>query len=182
MPHTLDTLIDSLDTFPDTTYTGPAFRMHNPVWAWSPMSMVGASINGGRFNPKGREALYLSLSVHGCHCEVTGGATNAVLDPQMLCSYSVDIDGLLDLREHYAHCFESPWRIDLLDGKVPPGWRFYEEVILHFGINGILVPSYVKGAERERNLVLFRTPENDAVTLHDPDGRLRAIYGDKLDI
>ncbi len=179
MSHSLNDLLKSLGDQTLTSYSDAAFRMHNPVWAWSPLSMEGAVRTGGRFNPKGSPALYLGLSVAACHTEVAGGATSAVLSPQLLCSYSIDIQGILDLRTHYQQCFEPAWRIQRLQGKEPPGWKLYRALTAHPEINGLLVTSYMTPSES--NLVLFRWPSS-GVQLHDPDGRLRAVYGERLDV
>ncbi|ENM5770898.1 RES domain-containing protein [Vibrio mimicus] len=178
MSHSLTELLKNLGGQTLTAYSGAAFRMHNPVWAWSPLSMEGAVRTGGRFNPKGSPALYLGLSVAACHAEVAGGATGAVLSPQLLCSYTVDIRGILDLRAHYHECFEPAWRIQRLQGKEPPGWQLYRALTAHPEINGLLVSSYMLPGESD--LVLFRWPSG-GVQLHDPDGRLSAVYGQRLE-
>jgi RES domain-containing protein len=43
--------------------TGLVYRAHNPRWAFEPTSGEGARMHGGRFNPKGRAALYTSPRV-----------------------------------------------------------------------------------------------------------------------
>jgi RES domain-containing protein len=42
-------------------FEGILYRALNPVWAHRPLSGEGAALHGGRFNPKGLPALYLSL-------------------------------------------------------------------------------------------------------------------------
>ncbi|TPE54314.1 RES domain-containing protein [Maribrevibacterium harenarium] len=179
MSSALEALIQGLGNSPLTSYKGNAYRMHNPVWAWSPLSMEGATITGGRFNPKGFPALYLGLSVNGCWAEVSGGATNAVLAPQMLCSYAIEIDGVVDLRSNYRDLFAAPWRAMLLGNREPPGWALCRAISAHPQINGILVPSYVMTSES--NLVLYRLPPK-SVKLFDPEGRLTTLYGGQLDL
>lgn len=179
MPQNIDQLIERLDTHERVCWSGPAFRMHNPVWAWSPLSGEGARRAGGRFNPKGASAFYLSLKVNTCLAEVSAGTSTKLLDPQLLCSYSINIDGLLDLRP-YVDIFSAPWRLLLLQGIEPPGWQLYRAVVNDGalpGIKGFLVPSYQ--VEKEDNLVLLDWDRQE-VELHDPDGRMAAVYGEKL--
>ena len=38
-----------------------AWRAHHPRWAYDPTSGEGAALSGGRFNPRGQPALYLSM-------------------------------------------------------------------------------------------------------------------------
>ncbi|MGR5346848.1 RES family NAD+ phosphorylase [Vibrio mediterranei] len=163
---------------PLITFTGVCFRMHNPVWAWSPLSMEGERRVGGRFNPKGCDALYLSLKPETSIAEVAGGASSKLLDPMLLCSYQADLDGILDLRLCYQQ-FQTPWRIELLNKKIPPGWQLYRLIEKRKGIKGMLVPSYqITG---EYNLILFHWHKSQ-LKLHDPDGRLRSVYGDRLSV
>jgi RES domain-containing protein len=49
---------------PDASrYAGLLYRALNPIRASDPLSGEGARLHGGRFNAKGRPALYTSLSV-----------------------------------------------------------------------------------------------------------------------
>ena len=41
-------------------------RAAKPEWAYAPSSGEGAARHGGRFNPKGVEALYTSLDFDTC--------------------------------------------------------------------------------------------------------------------
>jgi RES domain-containing protein len=177
MPQNITQLIETLSTHELVSWSGPAFRMHNPVWAWSPMSCEGAKRAGGRFNPKGSPALYLSLTVNTCFVEVSAGISTRLLAPQVLCSYNIKIDGLLDLRPYYD-ILSSPWRLLRLQGAEPPGWQLYKAVAARPEIKGFLVPSYQ--AEKEANLVLLHWDQKQ-VKLHDPDKRMAAVYGDKFD-
>ncbi|MFV0302812.1 MAG: RES family NAD+ phosphorylase [Paracoccus sp. (in: a-proteobacteria)] len=43
-------------------YRGECFRAHNPRWSFEPLSGEGARRHGGRFNPPGVPALYLSTT------------------------------------------------------------------------------------------------------------------------
>jgi RES domain-containing protein len=171
-------LIEQLGTQKLVSYAGPAFRMHNPVWAWSPLSGEGAMRTGGRFNPKGSPAFYLGLKVNTCLTEVSFGTSTKLLDPQLLCPYNINIDGLLDLRADFHDVFSAPWRLLRLQGLEPPGWQLYKAAAAFGQIKGFLVSSYQ--AEKEDNLVLLHWDRRE-VTLHDPDGRMAAVYGEKLE-
>jgi len=88
------------DLPPGTT----VFRAHTPQWASRPTSGAGAAARGGRFNREGVEALYLSLD------EVTAlreyQQTSAFLPPCTMCSYTVSLRNLIDLRRlHHG----EPW-------------------------------------------------------------------------
>lgn len=172
MDAALQRYLEQIEHHPLTSFKGVGFRMHNPIWAWSPLSTDGARITGGRFNPKGASAFYLSQSVAGCHAEVSSGSTSALLSPQVLCSYEVNVDSLLDLTA-VSELFEPAWRLAILQKSRPVGWQLYDAIQRHSHINGLLVPSYV--APHETNIVLYSWPEN-AITLHDPEQRLKAAY------
>jgi RES domain-containing protein len=176
MPDKLEHLLENIATQKLISFSGTAYRMHNPVWAWSPLSRQGAKITGGRFNPKGMGALYLSLNANTCIAEVSGGTSSKLLDPQLLCSYQIDIDGLLDLRNEYD-TFALAWRIMRLQKLSPPGWKLAKAALENSDIKGFLVPSYQ--VDNECNLVLLRWQKGD-VTLHDPDNSMKAVYGSKL--
>jgi RES domain-containing protein len=45
-----------------THYAGKLYRAFNPIYAREQLSGRGAALYGGRFNPKGVSALYLSGS------------------------------------------------------------------------------------------------------------------------
>jgi RES domain-containing protein len=51
-------------------FQGICYRAHDPKWSHLPLSGDGAAASGGRFNPKGIPALYLSLSVETALIEV----------------------------------------------------------------------------------------------------------------
>ncbi len=174
MNKSLSDLIGTLNSVSTIQYTKPVYRMHNPVWAWDPLSCEGAIKSGGRFNPKGSPALYLSLSAKTAILEVTGGAATGLIKPMTLCSYQLSINGIVDLR-HHKNLFESPWRIMLMQNKVPPGWVLYEIASKIPDIKGFIVPSYqhIDGA----NLVLIHW-EKDDIILHDPDGLLNKVLGE----
>lgn len=177
MADKLAQLLSELSSQPLVSYSGPAFRMHNPVWAWSPLSCEGAVKTGGRFNPKGSPALYFSLNANTCLAEVSAGISTKLIDPQVLCSYQITIDGLLDLRADHSETFAPPWRLMKLQKREPPGWKLYRAVAALPKIKGFIVPSYQSPGER--NLVLLHWRKRE-VELHDPDGRMAQVYGDNF--
>lgn len=73
------------------------FRAHTPQWASRLTRGAGAATRGGRFNREGVEALYLSLD------EVTAlresQQTSPLLPPCTMCSYTVALRDLVDLRQ-----------------------------------------------------------------------------------
>src|SRR5690606_16085474 len=82
-----------VDLPPGTTL----FRALTPQWASRPTSGAGAAANGGRFNRERIEALYFSLD------EVTAlreyQQTSPFLPPCTMCSYTVALRNLVDLRQ-----------------------------------------------------------------------------------
>ena len=81
-------------------YVGPAFRAHHPKWSYAPTSGEGARLYGGRFNKRGQEALYLSLTYEGAYHEAAGGGT--MPSPMTLVSYLLDVEPLLDTFDEEA--------------------------------------------------------------------------------
>lgn len=84
------------------------FRAHTPQWASRPTSGAGAAAKGGRFNREGIEALYLSLE------EVTAlreyQQTSPFLSPCTMCSYTVTLRRLVDLRQlHQGDSWDELW-------------------------------------------------------------------------
>ena len=162
-------------------WTGVAYRAHDPRWSFAPLSGEGAAVHGGRFNPKGTPAVYLALSVEGVLLEMGHGFAHR-FDPLTICSYEVDMDGLVDLRtaedqersgvspEELA----APWANDLATGAVPASWKLARRLIAE-GSAGILVPSFARGARPGvSNIVLWRWGADlpHKVQVHDPEGRL----------
>src|SRR5205085_1807609 len=78
-------------------FQATCYRAHDPKWAFSPISGDGAKARGGRFNPAGTPALYLALTLEGLFLEMGQGFAHR-FDPLTVCSYEVDVDGIVDLR------------------------------------------------------------------------------------
>jgi RES domain-containing protein len=162
-------------------WQGTCFRAHDPRWAFAPLSGDGAAAKGGRFNPAGTPALYLALTLGGMLLEMGHGFGHR-FDPLTLCSYSVDVDDLVDLRTDAARAeaavdlaaMACPWAYDLASGRVPASQALARRLIGQ-GAAGILTPSFATGARPDMaNLVLWRwggaLPHK--VEVHDPEGRL----------
>jgi RES domain-containing protein len=146
-----------------------------------PLSGAGAALRGGRFNPRGVEALYLGLNLTTAVLEANQGFAFKV-QPCVICAYDVDCADIADLTSeegrsaHDADPTEMAcaWFSDVSDGREPPSWRIAKRLIAR-GYAGILAPSYAPGAsERHRNLVLWRWGSDlpHRVTVYDPSGRL----------
>lgn len=93
-----------LDLPPGTTL----FRAHTPQWASRPTSGAGAAAKGGRFNREGVEALYLSLEEATALREYQ--QTSPFLPPCTMCSYTVALRELVDLRQlHRGEPWDELW-------------------------------------------------------------------------
>ena len=162
-------------------WQGVAYRAHDPRWSFAPTSGEGAAIQGGRFNPKGVPALYLALTVEGMLLEMGHGFAHR-FDPLTICSYTVDVDDVVDLRtagdQKNAGVspgdLASPWAHDVASGRIPASWTLARRLIAD-GAAGILVPSFARGARvGSANLVLWRWGVDlpHRVEIHDPQERL----------
>lgn len=162
-------------------FRGTCYRAHNPAWAFSPLSGDGAAIHGGRFNPKGTLALYLSLDFSTAVLEANQGFAHKI-DPCTLCAYDVDCDDIADLRDdagrkHHTvklSDMKRAWLALAKAGKTPPSWQIATRLIGQ-GIAGVLVPSFANRApERASNLVLWDWgPDRPhRVTVTDRSGKL----------
>ena len=162
-------------------FRGEGFRAHDPNWAWSPLSGVGAALKGRRFNWPGLETLYLSLSFNTVFREVSGGFAHR-LTPYVLCSYDVDCEDVADLRTAAGRAdlgvmlseLAGAWGDALIGGREPESWAVVRRLIAN-GYAGILVPSFANGATADdQNLVLWRWGPDlpHKVMAYDPTGKL----------
>ena len=162
-------------------FEGTCYRAHDPRWAFSPLSGDGAKTHGGRFNPKGVPALYLALTIDGMIAEMTHGFAHR-LDPLTICSYQVDVDDVVDLKDDDGRkangvvlaALSCAWADNVASGRYPASWTIADSLIAQ-GSAGVLVPSFARGARPDMtNLVLWKwgpaLPHR--VEVHDPDGRL----------
>ena len=162
-------------------FVGRAFRGHDPKWSFDPISGAGAALTGGRFNRRGRPALYLSLDIVTAVAECTQGLGNRLL-PLTICEYDIDCTPVADLSSEAgcaAHGVEPEalacsWLTFQRAGRAAPSQLAAEKLAAQ-GLAGMLVPSYFPGATAANvNLVLWRW--GDAlpcrVAVHDPASRL----------
>ncbi|MCU7916795.1 MAG: RES domain-containing protein [Candidatus Thiodiazotropha sp. (ex Epidulcina cf. delphinae)] len=162
-------------------YKGLAYRAHNPYWSFSPVSGEGAKLRGGRFNPKGIPALYLSLTTPTALVEYNQGFPHRP-QPVTLCAYEIDCDDLLNLEDSDQRDIAGisraemacAWELMLAMKQTPPTWLMAERLITA-GIAGIIVPSYAKNTPPGGQNIVFwdwddRPPHQ--VKLIDDENRL----------
>lgn len=154
------------------------FRAHAPQWASRPTSGAGAAMRGGRFNREGIEALYLSLEELTALREYQ--QTSRFLPPCTMCSYSVALRNLVDLRSlHLGPPWDDlwqDWREDWRHLKFerhiePPTWVLADMVRAQ-GHTGIVFPSLTH--EGGTNVVVYpdRLVDSNVVAVNDPDHQL----------
>lgn len=154
---------------------GHVYRAHHPRWAFAPNSGQGAALHGGRFNPKGMEALYTARRLETAWLEAQQ-AFPFKAQPMTVCAYEVDCAGMIDLtgpaersRVGIAEAdLACAWEDMASRGATPPTWSLSQR--LHAaGSSGVLVRSYAAGAgPRDVNAVFWRW--TDA-----PPHRVRAV-------
>ena len=159
-------------------FQGTVYRALNPVYAREPFSGRGAALYGGRFNPKGIAALYMSLTIMGAIREANQAGS---LQPTMIVAYDADVDNIFDTRdeeglEHFgmktASLADAGWRDRMRSEGHAPGQMFVE-VLIEQGYQGLLVQSFALGAsEGDLNLVLWEWTRPAQLTLIDDEGRL----------
>ena len=147
------------------------WRILAPKWAYDPLSGEGAARFGGRFNPKGTPALYLSEEIDTAFAE---DQQDLLVRPGTFCAYQLDVAGVIDLcnpamREAIRikeQILLSSWKeILLVQKRQPPTWDLVVQ-LLKLGVAGIRVPSAQK--QDGVNLVLWRW--ND-----DPSRRVKVL-------
>jgi RES domain-containing protein len=162
-------------------FVGRAYRAHDPRWSFDPVSGKGAAINGGRFNVKGQEALYLSLSPVTALAECTQGFANRML-PLTLCEYDIDCDAVADLIDADTRLalgvaeadMACAWLSFQRKGKLAPS-QAVAKALAAKRMNGALVPSFVSGIDADAvNLVLWKWSDRlpCKVVVYDPEERL----------
>ena len=162
-------------------FRGTCYRAHDPKWSFQPISGEAAAIHGGRFNPKGAQALYLGLTI-GCAINEANQGFAFKINPCVLCCYDVDCDDIADLRTDAGRTrhgvtladMSCPWAADLADGKDPLSWAIARRLISE-GWAGILVPSFAVGAAPEDQVLVlwdWSGAPPRLVRVCDPSGRL----------
>ncbi len=144
------------------TYSGKLYRALNPVFAREPMSGRGAERYGGRFNPRGVPALYMSTSVLTALREANQVGD---LQPTTLVCYRAEIEMVFDAADTAAltaadldetSLADPTWRDQMRETGEARTQRFARNLIAE-GYNGLLVRSFAKGAKTDDlNLVLWR--------------------------
>lgn len=162
-------------------FLGLAYRAHDPRWSFKPLSGDGAAVHGGRFNPKGTPALYLSLDPMTAIKEAAQGFAHK-FEPYVLCTYEIDCEDVIDLRgeeERRAAGVSQdqlacPWFAEAAAGRQPSSWRLAQKLIAD-GAAGLLAPSFVgRATPADVNLVLWRWSAAlpHKVAVFDPGDRL----------
>lgn len=161
-------------------FKGHLYRALNPVYARAPLSGRGAQLHGGRFNPKGMEALYASLSIQTAIREANQAGS---LQPTTLVSYAAEINNVFDSRDPVAltaydmtasSLADDSWRDQMKAGGKSASQQFAERLVSD-GFNGLLIQSYAPGAAAgDLNLVLWKWGEGvpSKLALIDDEGRL----------
>lgn len=175
--------LDDIDFSVQAPLSGVFYRMHNPQFAYAPISGMGAKMFGGRFNPEGKPALYLANDVLTAYEEAGDcGMTPGLVSPMTLVSYTVSLARVVDLRA-YKPLFDQDWEVKAIlyaenKGPAPNSWDAYS-LAKALKAEGLLVPSYRRASGH--NLVLLDW-SSDTVKVHDPDGRLSKAYGGRFNL
>lgn len=149
------------------------WRVLAPRWAHDPLSGAGAARHGGRWNPPGRPALYMSEDLMTAAAEYE---QDLGIRPGTFCAYDLKIGPVADLTDTAtagawgvaAGDLACPWKqIALIERGTPPTWQ-HADRLLAAGLCGVRVPSV-----RQRggvNVVLWRWNDADdrRVTALDP--------------
>jgi RES domain-containing protein len=142
---------------------GRWWRVLVPKWAFAPLSGAGAAVYGGRFNPRGTPALYLSGDIATAVAEYQNMIPAR---PGTFCVYALDVSGVVDATDAAARRawriavpdVEGDWRAAAARGEPPRSWRLAHRLIAR-GASGLLV------ASRRRtggvNLVLWRWNDDE---------------------
>jgi RES domain-containing protein len=153
------------------------WRILAPKWAHDPLRGLGAARFGGRFNPKGVPALYLSESIDTAFAEYQ---QDLMVRPGTFCAYQLDVLGIVDLCNAQVckavstdrATLLSPWKeILLVEKRSPPTWELSLQ-LLNQGFAGVRVPS--AQMKEGVNIVLWRWNDDSSrrVQVLDPKGEL----------
>jgi len=162
-------------------YVGLAYRAHHPMWAYTPTSGDGAKKHGGRFNPPGISALYLSLDPTTAWMEAQQGFPFKP-QPLTLVAYQINCQSLVDLTIESTLIaldveltdLACAWEGLAFKKQLPPTWALAERC-QQAGAAGALVRSFAPGCmASNHNLVLWTWGDQPphAVSVIDDLGRL----------
>lgn len=149
-----------------TSFKGVAFRSHDPRWSFEPTSGEGAKLTGGRYNPKGQKALYLSFSELGAIIESQHGFSKR-LQPRLLCAYQIDVEKIIDLTDP-----QITQSLDIHPSKLGGDWLFSDEEpythtvftqLINLGANGVIDRSYATNSDAGKNIILWQWNDNVSV-------------------
>ena len=135
-------------------------------------------MQGGRFNREGVEALYLSLEDLTALREYQ--QTSPFLPPCTMCSYTVALRSLVDLRHLHPgapwdelwHDWREDWRYLKLELHIEPPTWVLSDMVRAQGHAGILFPSQACLGGTNVVVYLDQLKNGNAVQVNDPDGRL----------
>ncbi len=162
-------------------FEGTCYRGHDPRWAFNPLSGEGAALKGGRFNPIGLAALYLSLDLTTVFLEASQGFSRKIV-PLTIVSYTVDCEDIHDLTNPSVlkalaidpAALADGWFLALAEGRRPRSWEV-ALALIEAEAAGVIVPSFAPGASAgNKNLVLWRWGPTvpHKVEAFDPSERL----------
>lgn len=158
-------------------YKGLLCRAINPVYASTPLSGDGSARFGGRFNPKGLPALYMTFSIQTAILEINQVGS---LQPTTLVSYEADIQNIFNATDPAAlsavnmtvhELSSSTWRDEMRASGVSQTQTFAKSLIDQ-GFSAMKVPSFARGAQgKDINIVLW--------SWNDGSSNLRVIDDEK---
>ena len=134
------------------------WRMLAPKWAHDPLSGAGAAARGGRLNPPGLSALYMSEDFATAVAEYE---QDLGIRPGTLCAYEVTSERIADLGDIPTlealgvdgAILKSPWKqIAFVERRASPSWALAKRLLAQ-NIDGVRVPSDQASGF---NLVLWR--------------------------
>jgi RES domain-containing protein len=152
------------------------YRALHPAWAFAPLSGEGAAQNGGRWNRKGQQALYLSTDPMTALAEYN---QDFLFRPVTLAQYRVTQAKLADLSDSETlknlglslDIHSTAWRALTLEGKEPATWHI-ADTLMSQGIDGVLFPSVASPLGRCVALWHWNENAGPQISVSDTDHRL----------
>ncbi len=157
------------------------WRILTPAWSHRPLSGDGAALHGGRWNAKGRPALYVSERGFTTPHDIAWAEFQQGLGTRIgtVVPYEMRIDKLVDLTDSETRHvlglrqsdFYCAWQAIMLRGETPPTWTIANRLI-EGGADAVLVPSMVY--PQGRNIVVWNLDNRAGceVRVVDPDNAL----------